>query len=261
MKEGKPMPFIKHSVLIGVTIFLTIFCNAHPGKSNEIKQSAPVVRRIIALTFDDGPSSQYTPQILDILRDNGIRATFFVIGRNVQEHPEKVKREAVEGHVIGNHTWSHPFFAPLESHQQLKDEINKTEQAVMEACSVRTRLFRPPHGWRSPWMIKEVEGMGYDIVNWTVDPKDWKHPTAAVIVKRVEHAPHSSAIVLMHDGLELKEDPGQSNTVTALKEIVADYKKKGYQFVTISELLADPEFADEYRALFKVIAEPKATYK
>jgi peptidoglycan/xylan/chitin deacetylase (PgdA/CDA1 family) len=239
----------------------TVFCNAQPGKNAEIKKLSSAPRRIVALTFDDGPSAQYTPQILDILKESGVKATFFVIGRNVQAHPEEVKREAAEGHAIGNHTWSHPLLAPIESHQQLRDEITKTEQAVLKAGNVRTRLFRPPHGWLSPWMVKEVEGMSYDIVNWTVDPKDWKHPKAAVIVKRVEHAFGSSAIVLMHDGLELKEDPGQANTVTALREIIADFKHKGYQFVTISELLADPEYAQVYRSLFKVIVEPKATYQ
>lgn len=218
--------FPKITFVSFTTLIAAFFSTTVQLQCSEEKKTVTQVPCIVALTFDDGPSAQYTPQILDILKENGIKATFFVIGHNVKEHSDKVKREALEGHAIGNHTWSHPLMAPLESRQQLQDEINKTEIAIMEACSLHTNLFRPPHGWRSPWMIRELENMGFDIVNWTVDPKDWKHPAATVIVKKVENAVRSSAIVLMHDGLELKDDPRQENTVTALKEIIADFKKK-----------------------------------
>lgn len=253
--------FSKISSISFITFFVVLFFSAAQLQCREEKKAVIPIPHIVALTFDDGPSAQYTPQILDVLKENNIKATFFVIGHNVVAHSDLVKREALEGHAIGNHTWSHPLMAPLESHQQLQEEVTKTENAIIEACGVHTNLFRPPHGWRSPWMVKELEGMGFDIVNWTVDPKDWKHPAATVIVKKVEHAVRSSAIVLMHDGLELKDDPGQGNTVTALKEIIADFKKKNYQFVTITELLADPEFSTEYRSLFRVISEPGITYK
>jgi peptidoglycan/xylan/chitin deacetylase (PgdA/CDA1 family) len=213
--------------------------------------------KVVALTFDDGPSAKYTPQILDILRENNVHATFFVIGRNVGKCPAIVKREIEEGHGVGNHTWSHPLFTPLESKKQLQDEICRTDSAIYRAAGVHASLFRAPHGWNSPWMTRSVQRMGYDVVNWTVDPLDWKHPSAGIIVKRVDRSLGASAIVLLHDGLEFKNDPGQENTVVALRRIIADYKAKGYRFVTVGQMLGDPLFARKYRSLSKVISAPR----
>jgi peptidoglycan/xylan/chitin deacetylase (PgdA/CDA1 family) len=244
-------------------IFTCLIVSLSSGETSDAQLQHPAIqpRNVVALTFDDGPSAQYTPQILDALKEHGVHATFFVIGRNVIKHPGIVKREVDEGHVVGNHTWSHPLMAPLENRKQLMIEICRTDSAVYSAAGVHTTLFRPPHGWRSPWMVKDVENMGYDVINWTVDPKDWKHPKANIIIKRVDHALGKSAIVLLHDGLELKADPGQENTVQALREIIEDFKAKDYEFLTISQLINDPEFAKEYRSIFKVISEPKGTYR
>jgi peptidoglycan-N-acetylglucosamine deacetylase len=231
------------------------------NKLSDNPQPAAKLRNVVALTFDDGPSLQYTPQILDVLKEKGVHATFFVIGRNVVKYPDLVKREIEEGNAVGNHTWSHPFMAPLESKSQLTIEITRTDAAIFKASGIHSTLFRPPHGWRSPWMVKTIEDLGYDVINWTVDPKDWKHPKAIIIIKRVEHVFGKSAIVLLHDGLEMKADPGQENTVLALGEIIDDFKTNNYEFVTISQLIKDPDFAKEYRLIFKVISEPKMTYQ
>jgi peptidoglycan-N-acetylglucosamine deacetylase len=212
--------------------------------------------KVIALTFDDGPSARYTPQILDILEKNGVHATFFVIGQNAASLPNLVKREIADGNCVGNHTWSHPFDAPIESKKQLRFQISRTDSAVFGACGVHTTLFRPPHGWLSPWMIDDVESMGYTLVNWTVDPRDWRHPRARVIIKRVEHANGESSIVLLHDGLNHSADPKQENTVAALEEIIIDFKSKDYSFVTIPRLLSDPDFAKDYRQLFSAVKVP-----
>jgi peptidoglycan/xylan/chitin deacetylase (PgdA/CDA1 family) len=216
-------------------------------------------QKIVALTFDDGPSALYTPQILDILKENGVHATFFVIGRNMNRCCGLVKREVDEGNAVGNHTWSHPLFAPLETTKQMHDEIFRTDSAIFCETGLHTSLFRPPHGWCSPWMKKSVEGMGFDVINWTVDPKDWKHPAVKIIVKRVDRSLGSSAIVLLHDGLESKTDPGLENTVLALRTIIGDFKAQGYRFVTVPHLIADPQFALKNRSLFKAICEPKKT--
>jgi peptidoglycan-N-acetylglucosamine deacetylase len=247
--------------LAGTFLLVCTAANCQNRKSPDASQPAGKLRCVVALTFDDGPSAQYTPQILDMLKENGVHATFFVIGRNVVKHPDLVKREVDEGHTVGNHTWSHPVMAPLESKEQLHLEIARTDSAIFKAAGVHPTLFRPPHGWRSPWMVKSIENMGYDLINWTVDPKDWKHPKAGVIIKRVDHALGKSAIVLLHDGLEMKEDPGQENTVVALREILNDFKAKNYEFITISQLIKDPVFETEYRPIFRVISEPKTTYQ
>jgi peptidoglycan/xylan/chitin deacetylase (PgdA/CDA1 family) len=214
----------------------------------------------VALTFDDGPSQIYTPQVLEILKENNIHATFFLIGKNVEKYPEIVKRIAAEGHTIGNHTYTHPTILPLISNQQLIQEIKKTENLIYAFTGKKTDLFRPPHGWRTPWMVNECEKLGYDLVNWTVDPKDWRHPSSNVIVKSVIHKTGNGAIVLLHDGLELKNDPGQENTLVALSQLIAYYRARNYTFVTIDQIIADKNRAQDFKAVTKVILEPKSTY-
>jgi peptidoglycan-N-acetylglucosamine deacetylase len=255
------MRYLQFIFLVCIITSINTAENHQKQKLFDKPQQAAKFRNVVALTFDDGPSSQYTPQILDILKEKGVYATFFVIGRNVVKHPDLVKREIEEGNTVGNHTWSHPIMAPLESKVQLSLEIARADSAIFKAAGIHPTLFRPPHGWRSPWMVKNIEDLGYDVINWTVDPKDWKHPQANVIIKRIEHVLGKSAIVLMHDGLEMKADPGQENTVLALGEIIDDFKTNNYEFVTISQLIEDPDFATEYRSIFKVISEPKMTYQ
>jgi peptidoglycan/xylan/chitin deacetylase (PgdA/CDA1 family) len=216
---------------------------------------------LAALTFDDGPSSEYTAAILDTLKRYGVHATFFVIGRNAEKYPELVKRESMEGHAIGNHTYSHPLLTQFETKEQLHREIQKTQDIIARETGRRPDLFRPPHGWRSPWLISECERDGYNVVNWTIDPKDWKHPASNVIVKRVMRKCGEVTIVLLHDGLELKNDPGQENTVRALSTIIGEFRLKGYRFVTINELIADSTYRQEFRALVRVIAEPSKAYR
>ena len=230
---------------------------AVPPKLPSRTDTAIAAKKIVALTFDDGPSAKYTPQILDILKEMKVKATFFVIGRNVVLYPEIVWREVSEGHALGNHSWSHPFMAPIESKKRLSLEITKTDTAIYNAAGTHVSLFRPPHGWCPPWMADIIGEMGYDIINWTEDPHDWKHPKANIIIKRVEGCMGRSAIVLLHDGLELKNDPDQENTVQALREIIADFKADGYQFVTVTQLIEMQEFTKECPALLKVIRKPR----
>lgn len=226
------------------------------SKSKDISTPA-----YVALTFDDGPSKIYTPQVLDILKENNIHATFFLIGKNAEKYPEIVKRIVSEGHTIGNHTYTHPTIMPLISNQQLIQEIKKTEDVIYNNTGVKTVLFRPPHGWHTPWMINECEKLGYDVVNWTVDPKDWRHPSSNVIVKKVIHKSGNGAIVLLHDGLELKDDPGQENTLKALSQIIEYYRSRNYSFLTIDQIVADKNRAQDFKAVAKVIVEAKNTYR
>jgi len=241
-------------------VILSSFLAAWDG-ANPSGDTLDAPKNVVALTFDDGPSALYTPQILDILKKNGVRATFFVIGENVEKYPFLVKREVDEGHCVGNHTWSHPLNAPLESRKTLDGQILRTDSAVFKAAGVHTRLLRPPHGWESPWMVRNAESLGYDVVTWTVNPGDWKHPAANVIIKRVERANGKSAIVLLHDGLELKPDPHQENTLKALQEIIDDFRSTGYTFVTIEQMIDNEDFLKAHRDLLTAIKRPRAGYR
>jgi peptidoglycan/xylan/chitin deacetylase (PgdA/CDA1 family) len=195
---------------------------------------------LVALTFDDGPS-KYTPQILDTLAKYNVKATFFMIGNNVDRYPDIARRVAVEGHALGNHTYSHPFWAPMELPGRFHGELDRAESSIFKATDQRPVYFRPPHGWRSPWMMQLARKDKYTVVTWTVSPDDWQHISRKIIEHRVISKCGAGSIILMHDGIELKQDPQRQETVAALPVIIAELKSRGYRFVTIPELIASSD--------------------
>jgi peptidoglycan/xylan/chitin deacetylase (PgdA/CDA1 family) len=196
------------------------------------QQSQPVV----ALTFDDGPSA-YTRQILDTLLKYDVKATFFVVGKNVERHPDIARRIAAEGHTVGNHTYSHPFWAPMETPNKIHQELEAAAGAIRKACGVTPKYFRPPHGWRSPWMMNLARKEHYTVVTWTVSPDDWQNLTEKSIEQRVLSKAGGGAIILLHDGMETRLNPQRLATVEALPGIITGLKSRGYSFVTIPELI------------------------
>jgi peptidoglycan-N-acetylglucosamine deacetylase len=239
----RPVQHVSHRRLLLATALMTAIAvfvvNAEtPGG----QAFGPVVARVradqpvVALTFDDGPSA-YTAQVLDILARYQVKATFFVIGMNVEKYPDLARRIVAEGHAIGNHTYSHPLLGPVEIPSRFEHELERADLAIEAATGVRTRLFRPPRGLRSPWMMRRARSDGYQVVTWSVSPDDWRHPPSSVIVQRVLDRVRPGAIVLLHDGLETRASPHQENTVAALPAILAGLQARGYRFVTVPELL------------------------
>lgn len=186
----------------------------------------------IALTFDDGPDPRYTGEILDILAEYQIKATFFVIGRNCEADPDLVRREIAEGHEVGNHTYSHPHLYGIGA-ETLKEELQRTEAVLSELGAESVRLFRPPEGVYSGTVAKIAEGLGYLPILWTVDTTDWRMPSASVIAETVLNKAESGVIILCHDYVS-----GKSNTPAALRQFLPELLRRGYTFVTVSELLA-----------------------
>jgi peptidoglycan-N-acetylglucosamine deacetylase len=189
----------------------------------------------IAMTFDDGPSAALTPKLLDLLAAHHIKATFFVIGENVAEHPEIVARAAREGHEIANHSWSHPNLGKM-SQEGVRSQLQRTDDAIKSAIGKSPTLLRPPYGSiterEKRWIHDEF---GYDIILWDVDPLDWKRPGPAVVRNRILKETRPGSIVLSHD-----IHPG---TVEAMPSTFDELEAKGFKFVTVSELLdmATPE--------------------
>ena len=184
----------------------------------------------IAITFDDGPSPTLTPRLLDILKEKGVKATFFVIGENAAHSPEIVARAAAEGHEIGNHTWSHPALTKI-SNERVQEEIGKTSDVIFQATGKKPTLLRPPYGAINPRLSRMIEQQdGLTIILWSVDPLDWKSPGSKVVAQRLLAGAKPGAITLSHD---IK--PG---TIEAIPEVIDALKAKGYQFVTVSELIA-----------------------
>jgi peptidoglycan-N-acetylglucosamine deacetylase len=184
----------------------------------------------LAMTFDDGPSAEYTPRLLDMLKARHIKATFFLVGKNVQAHPELVRRILAEGHEIGNHTWDHPQLSKL-SDARATDEIEKTQDAIRAACGVTPTLLRPPYGaLNKPEHIWIPQQLKLNVIYWTVDTEDWKHPGAAAITQRVLAGARPGAIILQHDI--------HGQTIDAMPAALDGLIAKGYHLVTVSQLIA-----------------------
>lgn len=185
----------------------------------------------IALTFDDGPHQRYTAEILDILADEKVPATFFVVGSNAKKYPDLIKREISEGHEIGNHTDSH-MFLKKQPRRVIDREIIDAETALYEISDYRPKLLRPPGGLYDRVVCAAAQEYDYTMILWTVDTRDWAHTPSERIVQSVIDTVKSGDIILMHDYIV-----GESPTPAALREIIPRLKKKGFSFVTVSELI------------------------
>lgn len=187
--------------------------------------------KVIALTIDDGPWPKTTPEMLDILKQNNVKATFFWVGTALKENPEIAKRVVSEGHAIGNHTWNH-LYRHLD-HTTAKNEIEKTNELIYKITGVKTSLFRPPGGYLNNGLATYAKGQKNSVIMWSLTSAD-TDPRAKyqVFVKNVVKGAKPGDIVLMHDGGGNRE-----RTVKALPEIINGLKKQGYKFVTIPELL------------------------
>ena len=191
--------------------------------------------KLIALTFDDGPDKDFTPQVLDILKNNDVKATFFVVGENVGWNPEILKREYEEGHEIGNHTFTH-INVSKKGYEDIYKEINDTQQAVKKVIGKEPTLFRPPYRALSKNMCSIVKQKDMNVVLWSnLDPRDWSNPGVNYIVNTITSKVDNGTIILLHDYNNLRNK--RSQTIQALEIIIPKLKAMGYKFVTVSELI------------------------
>ena len=194
-------------------------------------------RRVVALTFDDGPNDPYTSKVLDILKDEKVHATFFLIGENVRRYPATAALIAREGHVIGNHSDRHPAGFALEPSPLLQQEVERAEETIYAATSVAPHYFRPPQGIRSPWLMTVLARDSLVDVTWDDAPRDWLPATPAALVSRTLDQVHPGAIILLHDGLNTAHAVDRSTMIRALPEIIHRLRARGYRLVTVAELL------------------------
>ena len=208
--------------------------------------SGPRDERVVALTYDDGPNPPYTDAIINVLREERVRATFFVVGQAVQAYPDVVRREVGDGDAIGNHTWGHDHLV-LDDSVSLRETLERTDRAIYAATGTHTRIMRPPYGGRDWLVLREVRKLGYTPVMWSVPlAKDWEYPPASVIAQRVLSYVTDGSIIVLHDGnrgiicARAHVSPhvcDRSADVEATRLIVQALKRDGYRFVTIPELL------------------------
>ncbi len=185
------------------------------------------IKKRIAITFDDGPNLEYTTQLLDGLRERDVQATFFLLGQNIGKHPEIVCTMHEDGHLIGNHTYSHMELTESVGEAYV-EEIQKTNELIFALTGENTEYIRPPYG---AWDEGYEEKLDMIPVFWTIDPQDWCTFDARTIVARVTEQAEEDAIILLHDSYQ--------SSVDAALEIIDILQAEGYEFVTVDELLME----------------------
>lgn len=205
-----------------------------PGSDDiKIHYSGDGTRKLVALTFDDGPEPEFTPQILDILDEYNIKATFFVLGQNAAKYTDTLKDIYNRGHQVGNHSWSHKYL-PKISKSSKESEILKTEKLLTDVLGEYTPIFRPPYGAVKAQDKQLINSLGYKIVNWSVDTKDWAGTSGEQIMGYVEKQLKPGGIILMHNNGNIKTT---KTTVDILPTMIDWIEERGYEFVTVTELL------------------------
>ena len=230
---------------------------ASPAQPQVTYNSVYVEGPYIALTFDDGPHATLTPKLLDLLAAHRMKATLFVVGQNVVDHPEILRRAVREGHEIASHSWSHPNLGQM-SDEGVRRELQKTDDAIVAATGKRPTLMRPPYGSitarQKRWIHDEF---GYRIIIWDVDPLDWKRPGPSVVCNRILKETRPGSIILAHDI--------HPPTLEAMPATFEQLARKGFKSVTVSDLLAmaktpPPKAVAVPRASAIPVASPGAIY-
>jgi len=187
-------------------------------------------RRLIAITFDDGPHPTHTPRLLDMLRDRNVKATFYVVGTNARAYPGILRRMVAEGHEVANHSYNHPNLSNM-SPDAVRKELQDTHDAILQATGVNAQTFRPPYGAltqnQRAWIKRDF---GYPTVLWDVDPQDWRRPGSSVVANRVLSATKPGSIILLHDI--------HSQSVDAVPTILDGLLQQGYTFVPVNQLIS-----------------------
>lgn len=190
----------------------------------------------IALTFDDGPNDPHTLNLLDLLAKHNLHATFFLIGRYVRQRPDIVQEIARRGHVIGNHTFTHPLLI-FQSRASVRQEISQCHNAIKDAIGEHSNLFRPPFGGRRPAIFRIVREFGLEPVMWNVTGFDWNAPSAEYIENKITARFRGGSVILLHDGSHLQFGADRSKTVRAVEHLIARYQAEGYEFATIPTMM------------------------
>jgi peptidoglycan/xylan/chitin deacetylase (PgdA/CDA1 family) len=233
---------------------------AYAGRYPDSKIFGPAIThtnspRKLAVTFDDGPNPSMTPKLLDLLDRHRVRATFFVIGKFAREHPDLLRETVARGHVVGNHTDSHPNLF-WSSASQTRDELRRCQDAITDALNAPPKFFRPPFGWRNPWLAAVTHELHLKVVTWTLLPGDWHAPTDDWLIDRMQsissHAKSTASqanattsarsgdILCLHDGGHRAQNTDRTRTLAVLEECLPRWRDLGLEFVTMNEAVSTP---------------------
>jgi peptidoglycan/xylan/chitin deacetylase (PgdA/CDA1 family) len=190
----------------------------------------------LALTYDDGPNDPHTFRLLEILARHNVRATFFLIGRYVAQRPDIVCELIQAGHVVGNHTFTHPLLT-FQSAVEVRKQLRDCRAALQDAIGKHSNFFRPPFGGRRPAVLDIARQLGLEPVMWNVSGYDWKAPPAAVIETKVRKQIRGGDVILLHDGGHRQMGADRSQTVLATDHLISRYRSEGYEFVTVQQMI------------------------
>ena len=192
--------------------------------------------RQTALTYDDGPNDRHTLRLLEVLARHNVHATFFLIGRYIRQRPEIVREIVQAGHVVGNHTFTHPLLT-FKSETEIKRQFSECRAALEDAVGQPSNLFRPPFGGRRPTVLRVALNLGLEPIMWSVTGYDWNAPPASVIERRVANQIRGGDVILLHDGGHKQMGADRSQTVLATDHLITRCKSEGYDFLTIQQML------------------------
>lgn len=229
-------------VIIGITIGIptvTVINKISSDTRDYWEGSKDIIWRVstkekmIALTFDDGPSPTFTPKIMDILKKNNAHGTFFVIAHEVEKYPDIVRRMVYEGNEVANHTYNHKYLNRI-SRNDFRAELNLAESVIKQASGLKPKLFRPPGGYYNKDIVEVSKEQGYKVIIWSWEQQsgDWANPGTETIIKRVLKNAASGNIIVFHD-----RGGDRYQTVRALQPVIDGLKTKGFKLVTVSEML------------------------
>ena len=190
----------------------------------------------LALTYDDGPNDPHTLRLLEVLARHGAHATFFLIGRYVAQRPDIAREIAQAGHVVGNHTFTHPLLT-FKSAAEIRQELSDCRAALQDAIGQHSNLFRPPFGGRRPAVLHIARELGLEPVMWNVTGYDWNAPSAEVIERKVVSQIRGGDIILLHDGGHKQMGADRSQPVLATDRLLSRYKAEEYEFLTIPGMM------------------------
>lgn len=188
-------------------------------------------QKVVAITFDDGPHPKKTAKILAVLEKYGAAATFFVVGKNAEYYPDVICEVVSAGHEVANHTYSHATLGRCGA-DKIEREILSAEESILCACGAKTKLLRPPEGSCSREVMNVASRLGYSVILWNIDTRDWAHKGAEEIVENVKKNVRPGSIILFHD-----YTVGENHTVDALEKVLCYLSEEGYGFVTVGELI------------------------
>jgi peptidoglycan/xylan/chitin deacetylase (PgdA/CDA1 family) len=190
----------------------------------------------VALTYDDGPNDPHTLRLLEVLAKHNVRTTFFLIGRYVQQRPDIAREVVKAGHIVGNHTFTHPLLT-IKTAAEIRRELSDCRSALQDAIGAHSNLFRPPFGGRRPAVLRIARQLGLEPVMWNVTGYDWNAPPSTEIERKVTKQIRGGNVILLHDGGHKQIGADRSQTVLATDQLIARYKSEGFKFVTIPEMM------------------------